>query len=548
MINNIRISVTKPRDKKVPHEDMGTIWYYPRVTDLTGLASLFATGCSVTGVYTGENPENHKMSRTGSISPTSRSSLTWLMSNIICIDSDDAMNPENLTLDQVVSRLRLRPHIAYRTFSCADGRDNRFRLVYVTEPIEDWNDYARAWMVIDRMFHEDTGITTEKGRMADGRVHHSDYAMRSASCVVHGAKPGSPMIVSPDLPPYAIGSDDGLVARFYESFGEDELSLYDQDYCTKAKQNALKRLKKKRKTCQFAGGTTKGGQRPNTTQPTTPLIAQIDRFLDYVDLLLSEYLNIEKSNPQKWPEIIIRKFNSNVFIKKSDIPDECEDPEERNIRYAPEDMTCWKIAFPRPKTFKQGYRLNVIKDHMRRCVVCRPSAGFLDLVVNGVYFMHKSVDWNPAGGNVVTLSEIIWAADEVLDEDPDDWNTDELFRCAKKSKFSINIRRELEDRGLAMSYEEYAGLSGDEKAVRSSMVKFMKDKVQAELVGKARKELNYNRLDKVYNPLHPVGWNMRNIEERWPEVPHSRNTLKSYCEARGIDPQTSKGGRPRKKK
>lgn len=545
MINNIRISASKPRDSKVPNRKMKDLWFSPMSVSVMELASKFAAGCSVTGVYTGENPKDGSVHRYGCITPGRRSSLTWLMSNIICIDCDGG-NDTGLTLEQIVSRLRLRPHIAYRTMSCPADRDLKFRLVYVTEPVEDWNDFARAWTVIDRMFHEDTGITAPNGRMADGRVCHSDWNMRSAACVVHGAKPGAPMVLSPDLPPYAVGSDDGLIARFYESFGEDELSVYDKDYFSAAKSRALKRLEKKKKTCPFAGGTTKGGQRPTSGAAGGPYKAQMDRFFDYVDNLLSEYLNIEKSNPQKWPEMIIRKFNSKVFIKKSDIPDECEDPEERNIRYAPEDMICWKIGFPRQRTFKE-HRVYVIKDHMRRCVICRPSADLLDLVVNGVYFMHKSVDWNPASGRVIGLSEIIEAADEVLDEDPDDWNTDILFKGSKQSRFSINIRRELEDRGIALSYEEYAGLSGDEKAVRSAMVKFMKDKIQGELNGKGRREINYRRLDKVYNPLHPVGWNMRNIEERWPEIPHSRNLLKRYCEARGIDPQTSKGGRPRKK-
>ena len=236
-----------------------------------------------------------------------------------------------------------------------------------------------------------------------------------------------------------------------------------------------------------------------------------------------------------------------MFIRKSEISAEFQDPTNPNIRYVPKDGTAWRIPFPRTKKkIGSGRRVKSIKAHMRKCLICRPDADLLLLVVNAVYFVDRYV--NLTDGKPLTVEDVVDAVIDVMEEDRGDWDPEELFKGTRRPKFTIDTWGEAKSLGLALDRETYMNMSKSAQKTRSAIIRGQLNKIRGRLCGQARTELSYRSLDEVYNPLYPVGWNMKNIEERWPEVPHSRNTLKRYCEARGIDPQTSRGGRPRKKK
>lgn len=532
MSQDIHVSWSGPTEEKPTVETMKHRSFTPHVTDVIGLARAIAEGRSVIGNYTGQKKDG-SLSKNGRITSSGRRSQYWLSTQTVCIDCDD--NSTDLSLDEIVARLPLRPHIAYRTMSCPEDRDLKFRLVYVLdEPVTDWGDYCRIWTVVDRQFRDATGLLFKNKPLKNGCAYGSDWAMKTATCVIHGCRKGSPMIVAPDLPPLSVGSETGLISQFYDIFGGDP--VYNKEYFKPQKNLSF---------CAYNTIKSNKGQRP-APPLLSPYIRQIDRFFEDFDILEDTFDRFrikEYWNPSKWPEKILKTYGPGTIIRKSEIGSEYRDPLNPNIRYVPNDGEYWRIEFPRMR-IRPGSRMYAIKSHVRKCLICEPSADTLKLVVNGLYFMNRNTAWRD--GNPIHVQDVIDAVIDVMEEDRGDWDIEELFRGSRRPRFSVDVWGEFRRLGFGVDREDYMKCSEGYRKFVSDTFKHNRNRIQGRLCGQARRELNYRELDKVYNPLYPVGWNMKNIEERWPDVPHSRNTLKGYCESRGIDPMSTKGGRPRK--
>lgn len=513
----IEVNVSKPFTSKPDSLELKRMTFTRmRIGSVDELAGIFQSGRSCCNMiqdwcYTA-----------GVLKNSARRKSNWNGSRLVVLDVDG--NDTGLTLNEIVKRLPHRPHVAYRTFSCAEDRDNKFRLVYVTDIITDAVTFRTVWWILDQELRETTGLTGKVYK--DGRVTASDYMLQCPVQLFHGARPGSEVI-------------------------KNKIEVYQAENLIVMSQKINSSFSHAESRPRIPGGSNTENEllinfRYNSTfEPS-----------DTDMIVITDCEKLSHTHKADWVSLELRKFTGEFLygrfmIRHTPLPDCDREPENRNIIYIKNPDEYYEMPvyyrFGRPSLIKKGFHrpANLFYDAVRFRVI-RPDINFTDLVVNLLIRLEYCYDWYNGGDDPIRPSHIRDIAINALSLDMTSVNPSLLFEPCDK-EFIVDTWGQLRDDGVDISKSKYRyyEMSEEDQAEFLRIRRKGLKTVSNRLIALARKIRADVHISEVYDPMLNVSRNSEIIKAEHPDVPHSKNRLRRYCEEHGINPcpVNTRGGR-----
>ena len=513
---NVSVKAYKSKDEIIPSLMKFT---RRRIGSVEELARLFTDGHTCCNMI-----QPWAYNDKGLLLPSNRRLLNWQDSQVVVLDIDG--NDTGLSLDEIVDRLPHRPHIAYRTMSCADDRDNKFRLVYLTDLIFDDISFRAVWWVLDQELRAATGLTGFVYK--DGRVTGSDKQLQCPVQVFHGARPGREALIAGNLPFY---NHDALI---------DNSELFKKGSPLRA--------------VLFPG--EKGWRHYREYRPDgydfLIISSMTDNYYRNKSSWVGRSLHPFRSGQQgdRWSKIRSKEWFYDHIYRRTALPEEDRVP-GCNAWFIRDPETFYEmpVFYRNGRVYKtqkgQHRKWHLYRDAVRLMFI-KPDIDFTLLVMNLLYRLDRYYEWYNGGDDPLTPSDVTGAAVNAMSVDLSTVMPELLFNPCDKDSVQ-DVFKEARERGIEVDVPDvYIEWTDEERREwRENRRKSLRA-LGCVMRGAARRIKTDTALLAVYDRGKPLSWNSANIGDRWPDIPNGIARLRRFCQDYGIDPLSHASRRGRK--